>query len=174
MSWMTVVALLLVGCVLGLVFVRLSGKGAPQSLDELAMLARLKSETKFHGQRSPLDDSYAEVLRTAEIELASGETVLAACGLRGETEMVLMATTHRVFLFSRRFASGKYHAETFAYLGLRPIPISQTVIGGTLRLLEGNRIAEMKSPGAESWMDTAEDTVRFINKQISTARLTKA
>ena len=171
MSSLTIVALILVGFFVILALARLTGKGAMRSVDEVALVTRLKTESNYRGMRSPLDDTYQEVLRLAEVELPTGETVMAACGVRGEAETVLMATNHRLFLFTRRFSSGKYHTETFDYRLMRPIPISQSVIGSTVRVLEGSRIAEFKSPGAESWMDTAEDTIRIINKQISAARV---
>jgi hypothetical protein len=174
MSWITIVALALVGGFLLLILSRLLGRGAVQSLDAAAFAARLQQGSDYRGLRTPTDESYHEVLHFAEVELETGESVLAACGSRGETETVLMATNRRVLLFTRRFASGKYHVETFDYHVLRPIPISSSVIGGAIRLLEGSRIAEMKSPGAESWMDTAEDTIRLINKQIMAARTAKS
>jgi hypothetical protein len=173
MSSLTVSALVLVGFLLLLVALRLLGRGALQSLDDTTMAARLRNEGSYRGLRTPLDDTYQEVLRIADLQLESGETVLAACGVRGEIETVLMATTRRLLLLTRRPGGGKYHAETFDYRLTRPIPVSQSVIGGNIRLLEGQRIAEMKSPGAESWMDSAEDTIRIINRQISAARASK-
>jgi hypothetical protein len=110
--------------------------------------------------------SYQEALNLGDVELERGESVLAGCGTRGEIESVLLATNQRLLVMTRRFGASRYHVETFDYVKLHPIPLGQAVIGEHIRIMEEDRMVEMTSPGAESWLDTAEDTIKIINTQI--------
>lgn len=119
------------------------------------------------------DSSYQEVLNLGDVLLGNDEVVLAGCGQRGgEIENVMMATNMRLFFFTRRFGASRYHYDVFDYFRLRPLSLGQAVIGEKLRLLEGDRIAEMPSPGNESWLDSAETTIKIINERIKEARQT--
>jgi hypothetical protein len=116
------------------------------------------------------DASYIEVLNLADMMLDEDEVVMAGCGQRGEIENVILATNKRVLFLTRRFGASHYHYDQFNYDVLRPLSSTQGVIGEKMRLLEGDRIAEMTSPGHESWLDSAEDTVKVINERIRHAR----
>lgn len=163
----------LVAAVLALVAWRLIGKSGIERIDTMAS-REVDTPIRFTGLSVAVQGAYLEVLNLAELDLERGEMVLAAAGARGETEKVLMATNRRAFVFSRRYGTSNYQNEVFDYGNLRPIPISQAVIGETIRLLAGDRIAEIKSPGAESWMDSAEDVVKAVNRQIRDAHIEEA
>jgi len=169
MSTLTIVALGLVAIVFIFVLARLFGQPSIRPLlpGDLSPDKRKTPEGRIS---STADSAYQEVLNLADVVLEHNETVYAATGLRGDTETVLLVTNLRVFYFTRRFGASRYSHDVFAFDKLHPIPVSQAVIGENIRLLEGDRMAEMKSPGAESWLDTAEDTIKIINQQIKRAR----
>jgi len=166
MSNLSLVSTILVAAVLVVVLFRAFGKGG------IKRLAPLESrEELLPGRLRPaLSAEYKELWNLADLEPNPGETVLAACGRRGELEMVLMATNQRLFFLSRRFGASHYANNVIDYAKLHPIPVSQCRIGERIRIIEGDRITEMISPGAESWLDTAEDTIKIINSCIKKAR----
>lgn len=169
MSTMTLVALGFVVIVFLFVLARLFGQPSIRSLTP-SDLVKDKQTAKEGRSRTTADATYQELLNLADVQLDNNETVYAAAGMRGETETVLLVTNLRVFYFTRRFGASRYSHDVFDFAKLHPIPISQAVIGENIRLLEGDRMAEMKSPGAESWLDSAEDTIKVINQQIKRAR----
>ena len=165
MSWLSLVSLGLICLVLVVVLFRLFGKEGIREVP-MAELTGFRQEQTQRAQMMGMEGAYREITNLADVTLGPEEKVLAACGTRGETEIVLMATTHRAFLFSRRYGTSIYRFEVFDYHNLHPLPISMAVNGERIRLLEGDRMAELKSPGMESWLDTAEDTIKAINMQI--------
>jgi hypothetical protein len=161
---LTVFALLLIGVVLRLtVNSSIVPITAAEFAEESKNAGRGKSRFKFEA-------SYQEVLNLADMTLDNGEAILAACGQRGEIENVLLATNRRLLFFTRRAGASRYYTEIFDYAKVHPIPLGQAVIGERLRVLEGERMAEMISPGNESWLDSAEDTIKAINEQIRQVR----
>ena len=168
MSTMTLVALGLVGVVFIFVLARLFGQPSVRPLVQSDLIK--KKRPAHEGQLGKTADStYQEVLNLGDVQLQDHETVYAATGNRGEIEQVLLVTNLRVFYFTRRFGASRYSYDVFDFEKLHPIPISQAIIGENIRLLEGDRMAELKSPGAESWLDSAEDTIKVINQQIKSA-----
>jgi len=152
------------------VLIRVFGGGG---IEPLAISERLAERRKDAGNPSVgmSETNYQEVLNLGDVVLMRSEAVLAACGQRGEIENVLLATNKRVFFFTRRLGASRYHHDIFDYRHMHPIPLGQAVIGERIRIMEGDRMAEMSSPGAESWLDSAEDTIRIINDNIRRARL---
>lgn len=139
----------------------------PLALPERMSERRAEASSKSVGMS---ETNYQEVLNLGDIALMRSEAVLAACGQRGEIENVLLATNKRVFFFTRRLGASRYHHDIFDYRHMHPIALGQAVIGEKIRIMEGDRMAEMNSPGAESWLDSAEDTIRIINDNIRRAR----
>ncbi len=168
MTAITIVSLICVVLFLVLLLVRQFGSGAGTPIT----YRERRGDARENGRSSVglADSSYLEVLNLSDIVLDDNETILAACGQRGEIETVILATDKKLFFFTRRFGVSRYHHEIFEYLQLHPIPLGQAVIGEKIRLLEGDRIAEMISPGAESWLDSTEDTIKKINERIRKAR----
>jgi len=170
MSVLTIIALVLVVVSLLLVMLRLLGRGGVVELTSRE-ISETRQEVLEGRMQANLDAAYQEVLNLADVQLAQDELVLAGCGRRGEVEQVMLATNNRLFLFARRFGASRYSYDIFDYGKLHPIPISQAVIGERIRMLEGDRLAEMPSPGMESWLDTAEDTIKVINDRIRRAKI---
>jgi hypothetical protein len=168
-----ILSFLLVVFLIVLVMLRLFGQGGIQRLTPSEMVA---GSAMIVGGRfvSDNDNLYQQVLDLAGLHLEPDEIPLAACGQRGEIEKVLLATNQRLFFCSRRYNDSSYHYEAFNYLKAHPIPMGQAVINETVRVLEGERLAEMTSPGAESWLDTSEHTLKVINEQIKKARIAAA
>ncbi|MHA1565893.1 MAG: hypothetical protein ACTSX7_11325 [Alphaproteobacteria bacterium] len=169
MSWLTFSAFCLVLIVMLLVLFRVFGRSGIQTLSVATMQGDM-AEAMKSARSGAIGGAYTEVLNLANYKLAKGEHVLAACGRREETETVLLATNQQLLLLTRRYGSSAYHKEVFEYEKLHPIPISQAAAGERIRLLDGSRIGEMKSPGDQSWMDSPEEMIKVINEQIREAQ----
>lgn len=165
-----ILSFLLVLFLIFLVLLRLFG---PSGIQRLTPGEMVGGAVMTESGRYAVDNGnlYQEVLNLANLRLEPNEATLAACGQRGEIEKVLLATNQRLFFFSRRANDTNYHYEVFDYRKVHPIPMGQAVINETIRVLEGERLAEMVSPGAESWLDTSEHTLKVVNEQIKKARL---
>ncbi|MDP8223225.1 MAG: hypothetical protein P9L99_07700 [Candidatus Lernaella stagnicola] len=169
MTTLTFLGLVAVAVFLILLLFRLFGQSGAEPVASSSYRHTARDIASKHAGMA--DSSYQEVLNLANIVLEEGEYVLVGCGQRGEIESVLMATNHRVFFFSRRYGASQYHQELFDYAKMHPLSLGQAVIGERIRLLQGDRIAEMTSPGAESWLDSAEDTIKVVNDRIRRARM---
>jgi hypothetical protein len=169
MSNLTIVALAMFGAFVVLAILRFAVKDAvlPLSIDDVTIMQRLENQG---GPIKNYEVPYQEVLGLGDVTLEKDELVLAACGQRGQVETVLLATDRMLYFFTRRAGASHYLVERFDYGRMRPIPLGGAVIGEKIRVMEGDRLAEMVSPGAESWLDSAEDTIKTINAQIRRVR----
>jgi hypothetical protein len=165
----TIAALVVFAFFVFLAVLRFAVKDAiqPLTVEDQALAA---PTTKGSMSIKNYDPQYLEIVNLGDVTLAPTEQILAACGLRGDVETVLLATDAQAIFFTRRAGASRYLAERFDYRRMRPVSLSGAVIGERIRVMEGDRLAEMVSPGAESWLDTAEDTIKTINEQIRNAR----
>jgi hypothetical protein len=127
MSILTVVLLCIFLFLLVMVVLRLTIKNdvEPVTLSEMAGDRR----SGEHGRPLNYEAGYQEVLNLGDVLLEKDELVLAACGQRGEVENVLLATSKRIFFFTRRFGASRYYSETFEYSKIHPLSLASAVIG---------------------------------------------
>lgn len=118
----------------------------------------------------PLEVRYRELIELGMIQLEPEEQILIGCGKKGETEEVLVVTTHRAFIMTRRAGATFYAKQAFYVDHLRPIPSSAGMMGNKMILSDGVKTGAIDSPGDRGFLDDAKNVVRELNGLIRKAQ----